>query len=317
VVLSGHTDVVPVDGQDWSSDPFTVQERGGRLYGRGTSDMKSFIAIALALVPKMKAAGLKKPIHLALSYDEEVGCLGVHGLIGHISQLSTKPQAVIVGEPTEMTVVNAHKGCYSYITTVEGLEAHSSQTQIGVNSIYYAAELIGYLQRMSEDMQTRELNDRFTPPYTTVHVGVMQGGTAQNIVPRETTFSWEFRVIPGHDPEELKAGFDAFAEQDVLPRMRKVHPGARISTRVRARITPLVPDDGSAAETLVMALVGSNQAYAVSYGTEGGFFQESGIPTVVCGPGNIREAHKPDEYIELSQVAACTEFMEKLIAHLS
>ena len=189
VALSGHTDVVPVDGQDWASDPFTVVERDGRLYGRGTSDMKSFSAIALALVPVMQAKGLKRPIHFALSYDEEVGCLGVHSLVDYLVKTGLRPQAVIVGEPTEMKVVNAHKGAFSFYTTVTGLEGHSSATDKGVNSIYYAAELIGFLQRLAEEMKTEQVNDRFDPPYTTVHVGTVHGGTAQNIIPRETVFT--------------------------------------------------------------------------------------------------------------------------------
>lgn len=317
VVLSGHTDVVPVDGQDWETDPFKLCERDGRLYGRGTADMKSFIAVALSLTPLMIQHQLIRPIHFALSYDEEVGCLGVDSLIAHLSQLSKRPQAVIVGEPTEMSVVNAHKGCYSYITNVEGLEAHSSQTQLGVNSVFYAAELVNYLQNLGEELKESNLNERFTPPYTTVHVGVMHGGTAQNIIPKTTTFSWEFRVVPGHDPDELKTRFDLFAEKNVLPRMLATNPESKIVTETRAQIMPLVPQDGSPAETLVLALVGSNQRYAVSYGTEGGFFQESGIPTVICGPGNIREAHKPNEYIETSQVEICKAFIEKLCKHLS
>jgi acetylornithine deacetylase len=317
VVLSGHTDVVPVDGQDWSSDPFQVLEKDGKLYGRGTADMKSFSAIALALLPEMQAAGLKKPIHLALSYDEEVGCLGARSLAEHLGGLKSRPQAVIVGEPTEMKAVDAHKGCHSFYTTVRGLEAHSSATQDGVNSIFYAAQLIGFLQQMAEDMKQEQVNERFHPPYTTVHVGTVQGGTAQNIIPKETVFSWEFRMVPGHDLKATYQRFEDFAVTEVLPQMRAVSDQADISTVERASIPPLLPEQGSSAEALVLALIGSNQTYAVSYGTEAGLFQNVGVPTVVCGPGNIREAHKPDEYIELSQVEHCASFMRKLIAHLS
>jgi len=318
VVLSGHTDVVPVDGQDWHTDPFTVVERDGKLFGRGTSDMKSFSAIALALVPEMLAKPLKQPIHFALSYDEEVGCLGVHGLVGHLAEAGIRPQAVIVGEPTEMSVVNAHKGCFSFYTTVTGLEAHSSATPDGVNSIYYAAELIGFLRQLAETMKSEQANERFDPPYTTVHVGTIKGGTAQNIIPRETKFTWECRVVPGGDPDELRGRLDAFAAEDVLPRMREVYPDANITTEVRSAIPPLLPEDGSPAESLVLALAGSNQTYAVSYGTEAGIFQrDNHIPTVVCGPGNIREAHKPNEFIELSQIDACVGFMRRLIDRMS
>ncbi|HZD26117.1 MAG TPA: acetylornithine deacetylase [Alphaproteobacteria bacterium] len=317
VVLSGHTDVVPVDGQQWSSEPFSVSERDGRLYGRGTADMKSFSAIALALVPEMLQAGLKKPIHFALSYDEEVGCLGAHGLSEHLAGLPQRPQAMIVGEPTEMKVVNAHKGSLSYVTTVTGLEAHSSATHQGVNTIFYAAELIAFLRRQAEAMKTEQTGERFDPPYTTVHVGLVNGGTALNIIPKRTSFTWECRVVPGHDGTVVRERFDAFARDELLPEMRAVYPEADIVTEVRARVTPLVPQDGSPAETLVLALAGSNETHAVSYGTEAGIFQEGGVPAVVCGPGNIREAHKPDEYIELSQVEACTAFLRRLIDHLS
>jgi len=316
VVLSGHTDVVPVDGQDWHTDPFQVVERDGRLYGRGTSDMKSFSAVALALVPEMQARGLSRPVHFALSYDEEVGCLGAHSLVDHLGGLTVRPQAVIVGEPTEMSVVNAHKGCHAYRTTVTGLEAHSSATHMGVNSIFYAAELLAFLHAQAEELKA-ETNARFDPPYTTLHVGTIQGGTAHNIIPKETWFSWEFRVIPGHDAEALRAGYTRFAEDELLPRMRAVFPEAAIVTEELASVRALVPEDGSPAETLVLALAGSNQTYAASYATEAGLFQAGGVPTVVCGPGNIREAHKPNEYIELAQVDACETFLRKLIDHLA
>lgn len=317
VVLSGHTDVVPVDGQDWSSDPFQVDERDGRLYGRGTADMKSFSAIALALLPRMQAAGLQKPIHLALSYDEEVGCIGARSLAEHLGGLKSRPQAVIVGEPTDMKAVDAHKGGNSFYTSVHGLEGHSSATQDGVNTIFYAAQLIGFLQNLAEEMKQEQYNERFNPPYTTVHVGTIQGGTALNIIPKETKFVWEFRDVPGHDPAATLQRFEDFAQNEVLPQMRAVYDKADIVTEQRAKIPPLLPEEGSTAEALVLALIGSNQTYAVSYGTEAGLFQGAGVPTVVCGPGNIREAHKPDEYVELSQIDACTDFMHKLIAHLS
>ncbi len=317
VVLSGHTDVVPVDGQDWSSDPFEISERDGRLYGRGTSDMKSFCAIALAKVPDMVARGLALPIHFALSYDEEVGCLGAPDLSRPLQGLPVRPQALIVGEPTEMKVVNAHKGCCAIRTTVTGLEGHSSETHKGVNSIIAAARLVAYLGDKAEELQTTDLNDRFDPPYTTIQVGTITGGTAGNIIPKETTFWWEYRTLPGADGPGIVADFEAFAQERVLPKMRAVHPEANIEIDVRGEIIPLVPEDGSPAETLVLALTGSNQTYAVSYGTEAGIFQQGGVASVICGPGSISVAHRPDEYIELSQVEACTAFMDKLIDRLA
>lgn len=315
VMLSGHTDVVPVDGQDWLSEPFQVREADGRLYGRGTADMKSFIAIALALVPEMLARPLSAPIHFAFSYDEEVGCLGVRGLIEHLQTLPTRPRAVIVGEPTDMKVVNAHKGACAVSTRVHGLEAHSSATDKGLNSIFHAAELIGFLAELAEEAK-QTVNERFDPPYTTVHVGTVQGGTALNIIPKETSFRWEIRAIPGMDDLELIARFERFAEEVVLPKMRASYPDARIETRIGARVVPLVPEDGSAAESLVLALAGSNATHAVSYCTEAGLFQEIGVPTVICGPGSIDQAHKPDEFIALQQVSACEDFLRGLIAHL-
>jgi acetylornithine deacetylase len=319
VVLSGHTDVVPVDGQPWDTDPFRVTRRGARLYGRGTSDMKAFAACALALLPAMNKRGLKKPIHLAFSYDEEVGCIGVGSMIRHMAEVSeVRPGVVIVGEPTDMTVVNAHKGIASFATTITGLEAHSSLTHRGVNAIQVAAELIGYLGQLGQEMQrTGDPHGRFDPPYTTVHVGTISGGTAQNIIPRRCVFTWEYREIPGTDGEQVKRKFDAYVRDTALPKMRAVFPQAEIGTELRALAAPLVPQDGSPAESLVLALARQNRTFAVSYGTEGGLFQEAGFPTVVCGPGNIKEAHQPNEFIEVSQVEACTQFLERLIEHCS
>ena len=314
VVLSGHTDVVPVDGQDWSTPPFEPVEADGRLFGRGTSDMKSFIATALALAPDMAKADLKMPIHFAFSYDEEVGCLGVHGIVSHIGGITPLPRAVIVGEPTDMRVVNAHKGVFAFRTTVRGLEAHSSATHMGVNAVMFAAELVSNLSEMAKDQRDSDrTNDRFDPPYTTVHVGTIRGGTALNIIPKECSFVWEYRLIPGEDEQAIFQAFDNFATQVVLPLMQAVSPQASIVTERTGRVAPLVPEADSPAETLAMMLAGRNQTDVVSYGTEGGIFQEAGIPTVVCGPGNILQAHRPDEYIAIAQIDACEQFVRKLI----
>ncbi|MEQ8266330.1 MAG: acetylornithine deacetylase [Parvibaculum sp.] len=318
IVLSGHTDVVPVEGQDWSSDPFTVVEREGKLFGRGTSDMKSFIAIALAHVPAFLKHGPQIPVHFALSYDEEVGCLGVRPMIDGVIRTLPKPQVVVVGEPSSMKVVNAHKSIQSYRTVVTGLESHSSATDKGVNAVMYAAELIGFLAQMAEEMRRRgDASGRFRPPYTTVNVGPIKGGTALNIIPRTCSFLWEYRALPDLDPEEIITRFNEHAERNVLPRMRDVHPGARIETHVRAQAPGLVPDEGSPGETLVMKLAQCNSAEAVSYGTEAGLFQLADIPTVVCGPGDIAQAHKPDEFVELSQIAECERFMQRLADYVS
>lgn len=318
IVLSGHTDVVPVEGQDWSSDPFRVEERGGKLYGRGTSDMKSFLAVALAHLPSFLKHGPEIPIHFALSYDEEVGCLGVRPMIESIIRTLPKPQVVIVGEPSSMKVVNAHKGIQSYHTTVTGLEYHSSQTHLGVSAIQHASELISFLMQLAAEMRERgDPSGRFSPPYTTINIGTIRGGTALNIIPKTCSFLWEYRMLPGADSEEIIARFNAHAENDVLPRMRAVFPGAKIETKVRAQSPGLAALDGDPGETLVMKLAQCNSAEAVSYNTEAGLFQLADIPTVVCGPGDIAQAHKPDEFIEISQVKECEAFMRRLADYVS
>lgn len=318
IVLSGHTDVVPVDGQDWSSDPFTVIEKDGRLYGRGTSDMKSFIAIALAFVPEFLKHELKVPLYFALSYDEEVGCLGVRSMIDEIIRALPRPQIVIVGEPSDMKVVNAHKSIHAFHTVVTGLEAHSSAMDKGVNAIVYAAELIGFLARIGEEMQAKgDTSGRFDPPYTSMQIGTVNGGTAVNIIPRHCDFRWEFRALPDQDPDEIPARLAAFAEEKLLPRMRAVFPGAAIETTARNFVPPLKPQEGAPGEALVLQLAERNETEAVSYGTEAGLFQMADVPTVICGPGSIQQAHKTDEFIELAQVAACERFFTRLAAHLA
>lgn len=315
IVLSGHTDVVPVDGQDWQSPPFTATTRGGLIFGRGTTDMKSFIATVLALVPAMTARRLRVPLHLAFSYDEEVGCLGVHGILELLKSGIPRPRAVVVGEPTMMRVVNAHKGINTFRTVVTGLEAHSSATHQGVNAVQYAAEIIAFLGRLAEEMKRRPPAVRFDPPYTSVHVGPIQGGTALNIIPRDCRFVWEFRGVPGQDEQEIPKRLDAFIHRDILPRMHAVSGKTAVVTEPMARVAPLLPMDGGPAETLVMALAGSNETHTVAFGTEAGFFQEAGIPAVICGPGDIAQAHKPDEFIALDQIAACEAFLRRLIDH--
>jgi acetylornithine deacetylase len=316
IVLSGHTDVVPVDGQDWSSDPFTLRETHDRLYGRGTSDMKSFFAIALALIPDFLERGMTVPVHFALSYDEEIGCLGVRPLIDQAVRHLPRPQVVIVGEPTDMMVVNAHKSIDAFTTRVHGLEAHSSATNEGVNAVMIAAEMVHFISQIADEMKEKgDPTGRFTPPYTSVHVGLIQGGTALNIIPKECSFEWEFRALPGQDPQEIVGRVNKFAETELLPKMRAVYPDANIETLPGAHVPPLTPEDGSPGETLVLKLAEQNSTHAVSYGTEAGLFQLADIPTVICGPGNILQAHKPDEFLLLSQVDACERFMRRLINH--
>lgn len=316
VVLSGHTDVVPVDGQPWDSDPFTVIERNDKLYGRGTCDMKSFIAMALALVPDMN--NLKKPIHFALSYDEEVGCQGAVDMIKEIAINLPKPEAVIVGEPTEMKVVTAHKGITTFKTTVIGHEAHSSQTHRGVSAVMTAARLISHIDGVARGRRESGIQDHeFEPSFTTVHVGTVQGGTATNIISRRCEFDWDIRHVPGDDPEGLVAEFERYYQTEIEPEMQAVAAETSIKTEETTRAPALRHDPDSPAVQLAKALTGQNATFKVPYAAEGGLFQEQGLPTALCGPGSIDQAHQPNEYISLEQVAAGTEFIRKLIARLS
>ena len=315
VVLSGHTDVVPVAGQPWTSDPFVAVPRNGRLYGRGTADMKSFLAVALALVPEALAAGLQVPLHLALSYDEEVGCLGVGDLIADVKAHLPPPRIVVIGEPTSLQLINANKGIAGFETSITGKEAHSSQPHRAANAIIAAAKLIGFLASLAEEKRQAGPKDgRFEPPYTTLNVGTVSGGNALNIVPRHARFAWEFRLVPGDDGDAIVTRFRRFAEQEVLPDLRRAAPEADIETKALAQVPPLTPEPDSAAEALVRRLTGANRAETVCFATEGGLFQEAGFSTVICGPGSIDQAHQPDEFIELAQIEACEAFLRKLIA---
>jgi acetylornithine deacetylase len=314
IVLSGHTDVVPIDGQPWSSDPWTLLEREGRLYGRGTTDMKGFIAAALAKVPDW-AGTLRRPIHFALSYDEEVGCTGVGSLIDHLGRSGIRPEAVIVGEPTGMRVVTSHKGGIVGTCTVHGLAGHSSQVHRTVNAVMYAAELVAHAAEIGEELKRGARDEAFDPPYSTVQVNVFNGGANGNVVPHECTFVWEHRALPGVDLEGVPARLHRFADQHLAPRMRAVAAESTIDFQITARIPGLVPQPGSAAETLAMRWAGSNSTEAVAFGTEAGYFQGLGIPTVLCGPGSVEQAHKPDEFLALEQLAACGRFLDRLAEH--
>ena len=318
IMLSGHTDVVPTDGQDWHSDPFKLTARRGRFYGRGTSDMKSFLAAALALVPEMTARALVTPIHLALSYDEEVGCLGVRGLIAELARRPDRPRLCIVGEPTEMRIVVAHKGKRSLRCHVHGYECHSSLIHLGVNAVEAAAELVAHLKAMARRRRDHgPFDPDFSPPYTSIHTGVIRGGTALNIVPKDCHFDFEFRLLPGEDPEPLLDELRAVAAERLLPEMRAV----RLETDIIFEELTAAPSLDTRADAevtqLVAALTGANVTAKVSFGTEGGLFQQAGIPTVVCGPGSIEQAHKPDEFIDFDQIAQCEAFLRRLIDRVS
>lgn len=317
VVLSGHTDVVPVDGQAWDSDPFSVVERDGRLYGRGTADMKGFIAIALALVPEMVARDLKRPIHLALSYDEEVGCIGAPYMISEMAKVLPKPMAVIVGEPTSMRIINAHKGIADFTTTVTGHEAHSSQVGKGVSAVMTAARLITFLeQMMDENRAAASADSPFDPPYTTIHVGTIEGGTAVNIISRHCQFSWDVRTVPGDTPQQFADRLRTHCEP-IIEEMRSISSRCNIVTETNSDAPALEAETAGTAEHLCKHLTGQAEAGVVSYATEGGQFQAADFSTVICGPGSIDQAHKPNEYIEIAQVEAAEQFIRRLIDHLT
>jgi acetylornithine deacetylase len=315
VVLSGHTDVVPVTGQSWTSNPFALRVENGKAYGRGAVDMKAFDAIALALVPEFLAANLKTPIHIMLSYDEETTCLGVMDAINRLGHDLPLPKAAIVGEPTELEVVDAHKSVVAFSTEVHGFEAHSSKPYLGASAVMAAAELIGELNRIGDDLMERgDASGRFDPPYTTVHVGVITGGTARNIISKYCAFRWEFRGLPSLDPDEIPSRLDRFAQDVALKRLNRFGDWGRIETTLAVAVPGLAPDPGSHAETLVLRLAGKNRTQTVPFGTEAGHYQKAGIPTVVCGPGSINQAHQPDEYITLDQLEAGAAFMRRLAA---
>ena len=318
ILLSGHTDVVPVDGQAWDSDPFAITEKSGRLYGRGTSDMKSFIAVALALVPEFLARRLTTPVHFAFTYDEEVGCIGVRGLIAALKQRPVRPAACIVGEPTLMRPVIAHKGKRSLRCRVRGLESHSALAHEGVNAVEAAAELVAFLKSMARRKREHgPFDPAFSPPYTTVHTGVIQGGTALNIVPRDCSFDFEFRNIPADDPALLFAEVKRHAETVLLPEMRAVSAATGIAFEEMNAVDGLDIAPDHPLVQLTQSLTGANAVGKVSFCAEAGLYQDAEIPTVICGPGSIDVAHKPNEYIAIDQIAQCERFMRRLMDHLS
>ena len=318
IVLSGHTDVVPVDGQAWDSDPFIARLDGDRIYARGAADMKSYIAVALAHTPRFAAANLQAPIHFALSYDEEVGCIGVRGLLEDLARHDIRPAGCIVGEPTDMQPVIAHKGMRTFKCRVHGKEAHSSLTTQGVNAIEYAAKLIVYVRQLAERMRDLEARDyTFDVPFTTLQTGLIKGGTAPNIVPRECQFHFEFRYLPGANPDALENEIRAYAETVLEPEMRKVAPEVRIEIETKSQVPGLSTGEEERIAMLAQQLTRAERVRKVAYATEAGLFQQAGIPSIICGPGSIEQAHKPNEFITLEQVALCESFMERLTAEMS
>jgi acetylornithine deacetylase len=313
LVLSGHTDVVPVDGQEWTSDPFSPQIRDHRLYGRGAADMKGFLGVALALAPEFATLNLQRPLHFALSFDEEVGCTGVRRLLSDLHDGGIRPALAIIGEPTEMRVVSAHKAGALIETLVRGREGHSSAPARGASAVMMAGEFVALLTKHQTALEA-ERDDLFDPPYTTLQANVISGGTAVNVLAREARIVWEYRALPDRDPASIVPAITDEADSTILPRYRGGAPNAAFQTHIRAAYPGLAHDDASPAVRLACAVTGSNRSHAVSYGTEAGLFREAGIPAVICGPGSITQAHKADEFITLEQLDQCASFLRRLIA---
>ncbi len=318
VILSGHTDVVPVDGQSWSSNPFALRRSKDRVFGRGSADMKGFIAVVLSLVPAMARRPLKAPIHRALSYDEEVGCLGVRSLVSKLVEMRVKPALCIIGEPTCMQVVIAHKGGRSYRVRVTGSPAHSSLAPRAVNAIDHAAELILYLRDIAASWREQgPFDGEFDVPHSTLSTGLIQGGSAINIVPESCEFVFEFRHLASLDLEALMGRIESFVREELEPKMRKVSPGAGIAFTPIYEYPGLDMEPEHPAVTLVKQLVARNDHSKVAFGTEAGLFKgRAGIPAVICGPGSISQAHQPDEFVELAQLEACDGFLHRLLDRL-
>ncbi|WP_417720354.1 acetylornithine deacetylase [Salipiger sp.] len=318
VVLSGHSDVVPVTDQDWTSDPFALTRRGDLLYGRGTCDMKGFIAAALAMAKPLSRTRLRRPVHLCFTHDEEVGCLGARNLVPELKARGYAPRIAIVGEPTLMHIVEGHKGCCEYTARFTGLEGHGSAPDRGVNAVLYAVRYVNRLMELAEALKARAPRDsRFDPPWTSVNVGRLSGGVAHNVIPGKAEIDWEMRPVQAGDADFVKEAIAHYVEHELLPAMRAVTPQADITTEVIGEVVGLEPMDDNAARDLVAQLTGANAAEVVPFGTEAGLFQEMGMSVVVCGPGSITQAHKPDEYIARDQLSQCLDMLQGVTRSLA
>ncbi len=317
LVLSGHSDVVPVAEQDWSSDPFEMVARDGRLYGRGTCDMKGFIAACVAMAPEFAALPLTKPIHFAFTHDEEVGCLGGRALVETLSERGLRPAMALIGEPTQMQVIEGHKGCCEYTVRFSGAEGHGSAPERGVNAVEYASRYIARLMELRQDLMARTPEGSpFEPPHTTINIGALHGGHAHNVIPGAATLEWEMRPVNDADMAFVKSHIADYCEEALLPAMRRVAPRADILTEVIGEVAGLIPMPDNQMRDLIQRLTGANGASCVPFGTEAGLFQQIGIETVICGPGSIEQAHKPDEFIDIDQLAQCLALLRKLgVAH--
>ena len=314
LILSGHTDVVPTDGQAWQSDPYRADIREGRLYGRGSADMKGFIAAVLAAAPAMVQAELKRPLHIALSYDEEIGCLGAPVMIAELQKRGLTPEHCIVGEPTSMRMVVAHKGIHTFRCAVHGKAAHSSLTPQGVNAIEYAAKLIVFINELAGRLKARyDTDPDYDVPFSTLSVNTIAGGIAGNIVPQLCEFEFDYRNLPHMSPADITAPIEAHIREVLQPQMQAVDAACRIDMRHGENVPAMPEAEAALLHDLITQLVQDSSRLKVAYATEGGQFQQAGIATVICGPGNIEQAHKADEFVELSQLARCDAFLHKLI----
>ena len=317
VVLSGHTDVVPAEEESWTGAPFVAMRREQRIYGRGAVDMKGFIACVLAMAPTFAAADLRRPVHIALTFDEEVGCRGAPILVSDLLRRGPKPAAAIVGEPTEMAIIDAHKGCYEYTTTITGRAGHGSAPDLGVNAVQVGTRYVTRLLELGRLLEDRKRDDSpYDPPHTTINVGLMAGGTARNVVAGECVIEWEMRPVARDDADFVLAGLQD-TEQELLASMREVYPEASIVTYTEGAVDGLEKDGQSAAVELGRTLLGHQPTSVVSFGTEAGIYQAAGIPAIVCGPGTIELAHRPDEYIEISELERCLDMLGTLTTHLT
>ena len=317
IVLSGHSDVVPVSDQDWSTDPFEIAERDGRLYGRGTCDMKGFIAAKLVMAPAFAEQVRTRPLHFAFTYDEETGCFGARHLVEALSECGLRPGLAIIGEPTSMRVIEGHKGCCEYTTRFQGLEGHGSKPEQGVNAVEYAVRYVARLLALRDELIRRAPTDSpFDPPWTTLNIGTLHGGSVHNVIAPKAQVDWEMRPVAPGDADYVKRHLNDYCENVLLPEMRAVFPQAAIETEVIGEVAALLPSDPNEAVRIVSELTGANGTDVVSFSTEAGIFQSLGMDAVVCGPGSIDQAHKADEYLEIEQLAQCLKMLERLGSRL-
>ena len=317
IVLSGHTDVVPVTDQIWASDPFAMVERDGRLYGRGTCDMKGFIAACLTLAPAFASHVRTRPLHFAFTYDEEIGCLGGQALVAALSQREHLPSVAIIGEPTSMRIIEGHKGCCEYTTRFTGRAGHGSQPERGVNAVEYAVRYVARLLDLRADLIARApAESPFDPPHTTINPGSLHGGMAHNVIADHATVEWEMRPVRAADGDYVRDTMHRYVRDTLLPEMRAVWLDAAIETEVMGEVAGLEPATGNEARRIVAELTGANDADVVAFSTEAGLFQALGMDVVVCGPGSIEQAHKPDEFLAIDQLAACLDMLRGLAQRL-